>query len=375
MDLQDGQSVEVKGSGAKPYVIKNTAGVYDCTCPAWRNQNATIDRRTCKHIKKLRGDAAEAARIGGAELPGSGGASPLADDVPSDKPVVAPPELLLAESWDGVQDPTGWWMSEKLDGVRAYWDGEKMISRLGNKFYAPERFLYHFRHVKEPLDGELWMGRRMFQKTVSLVRRMKDEWQDVYYLVFDAPKAKGTFEERRARLQELFGLYFYSSDTVFQVAQTPCEGIKHLKEYLASIEKGGGEGVMLRQPGSKYEYGRSHTLLKVKNFKDQEATVIGHYDGRGKHKGRLGALEVQLANGTKFRIGTGFSDAERENPPPVGSVVTFRYQELTTAGVPRFPAYVGRRIDVVVSKGDTEAGPGLQQVDPAAADEVRSRVE
>jgi DNA ligase len=103
---------------------------------------------------------------------------------------------------------------------------------------------------------------------------------------------------------------------------------------------------MLRQPGSAYEAGRSSTLLKVKTFRDAEATVIGHQAGAGKHKGRLGALLVRLADGTEFAVGTGFTDKERGAPPPVGSIITFRYQELSNAGVPRFPSYVGVRIDV-----------------------------
>lgn len=340
MNLKDGQSAWIKGSAAKPYVIKNTGGVYSCSCPAWRNQSVPIDKRTCKHIKELRGEADELARV--------------ADKVPSvveilDKQEVSSataPALLLAQTWDGVQDPTGWWMSEKLDGVRALWDGEQFVSRLGNKFYAPDSFKRHFRHVKTKLDGELWMGRKKFQKTVSIVRRQSGEWQDVYFLVFDMPDAEGSFENRKKQLNDLFIKHFSDNTTVFQVAQTPCTGIRHLKEYLADIERGGGEGIMLRQPESLYEAGRSNTLLKVKSFKDEEAIVVGHYQGKGKHRGRLGGIEVQLNSGVVFRIGTGFSDAERKDPPPVGSVVTFRYQELSTAGVPRFPAYVGRRIDI-----------------------------
>ena len=111
------------------------------------------------------------------------------------------------------------------------------------------------------------------------------------------------------------------------------------------MESLGGEGLMLRQPGSKYETGRSATLLKVKTFKDAEAEVIGHQAGAGRHKGRLGALLVRLPDGTEFSVGTGLSDAERASPPGIGTVVTFRYQELSDGGVPRFPSYVGVRID------------------------------
>src|SRR5215211_5227930 len=116
-DLPDGGSIEMKGSGAKPYVLKNTGGVYSCTCPAWRNQSVGIERRTCKHLRKLRGDAAEETRLGGA-LP--------AKPVQVTTGGVTGPAVLLAETWDGVIDPTGWWLSEKLDGVRAYWDGQQL---------------------------------------------------------------------------------------------------------------------------------------------------------------------------------------------------------------------------------------------------------
>src|SRR4029077_19905074 len=129
-----------------------------------------------------------------------------------------------------------------------------------------------------------------------------------------------------------------------------CKGIPHLREELARVEALGGEGLMLRQPGSKYVIGRSSTLLKVKSFFDAEAEVIGHQGGAGRHKGRLGALHVRLPDGTELYVGTGFSDAQRENPPPVGSTITVRYQELSDGGVPRFHSYAGLRQDEPINK-------------------------
>ena len=113
-----------------------------------------------------------------------------------------------------------------------------------------------------------------------------------------------------------------------------------MRQELSRIESIGGEGLMLREPGSRYEVGRSTTLLKIKTFHDAEAIVIAHQDGKGRHKGRLGALVVKLADGTEFSIGTGISDKDRERPIAIGSQVTFRYQELTDGGVPRFPSFV-----------------------------------
>jgi DNA ligase-1 len=335
-DLADGESIEMKGSGAKPYVLKNTGGVYACTCPAWRNQSVGIERRTCKHLRKLRGDAAEEARLGGA-LP----AKP--PKTVEDGEEAAGPPLLLAETWDNTADLTGWWMSEKLDGVRAYWDGKQFLSRLGNLFHAPDWFVEHLPAV--PLDGELWVARKAFQRTVSIVRRQDktDLWKEVKFLVFDAPGLKEPFERRIEFLADTLG-----SKPLPHAAHHPhdrCRGLDHLRTELARVEALGGEGLMLRQPGSAYEIGRSATLLKVKTFKDAEATVIGHQPGAGKHKGRLGALLVRLADGKEFAVGTGFTDKERESPPAAGSVITFRYQELSDAGIPRFPSYVGVRID------------------------------
>jgi DNA ligase 1 len=334
-DLRDGESVEMKGSGAKPYVLKNVGGVYSCTCPAWRNQSTAIERRTCKHLRKLRGDAAEEARLGGALPQRPVRATPEGEE--------AGPPLLLAATWDNAADLSGWWLSEKLDGVRAYWDGRQFLSRLGNLFHAPNWFVEGLPDV--PLDGELWIDRKRFQRTVSIVRRQDrtDLWAEVRYLVFDAPAAGGGFEERTAFVRDALAARKPRFARPHEHAR--CRGLEHLRDELARVEALGGEGLMLRQPGSPYEAGRSATLLKVKTFHDAEAMVVGHQPGAGRHKGRLGALFVRLPGGTEFAVGTGFSDAERANPPPVGATITFRYQELSEAGVPRFPSYVGTRID------------------------------
>jgi DNA ligase-1 len=337
-DLQDGESIEMQGSGSKPYVLKNVGGVYSCTCPAWRNQSLAIERRTCKHLRKLRGDAAEEARIGGAV--------PVRAKATDGDEKEGPP-LLLAERWDQQADLSGWWMSEKLDGVRAYWDGQRFLSRLGNLYHAPDWFVEGLPDV--PLDGELWIDRKLFQRTVSIVRRQdkSDHWREVRYLVFDAPAHGGHFEQRLEFFQEILA----RRKPRFAAAHPheECKSLDHLRRELARVEALGGEGLMLRQPRSKYEVGRSATLLKVKSFLDAEGRVVGHKAGAGRHKGRLGALQAELADGTRVDVGTGFSDAEREDPPPIGSIITFRYQELSEAGVPRFPSYLGMREDVELS--------------------------
>lgn len=324
-DLQDGQSTTMQGSARQPYTLKNIDGVYSCSCPAWRNQSLPIERRTCKHLRQLRGDAAEQARVG----------QSLASPIPVAANITAPP-LLLAETWGENHDPTGWWLSEKLDGVRAYWDGQRFLSRQGNVYHAPAWFTAGL--PTTPLDGELWLDRKAFQRTVSIVRRQDEpqDWRKIAYLVFDAPTISGPFEERLAFLESLR----LGSAHRRLLAHDRCTGPDHLGDELARIQSLGGEGLMLRQPASYYEAGRSRTLLKVKTFRDAEARVVEHIPGRGRHKGRMGALRVMLPNGTCFSVGSGFSDAEREEPPPIGATITFRYQELTDGGVPRFPTFV-----------------------------------
>ena len=343
-ELSDGEVLLMKGSGIKPYELKNIGGIYSCSCPAWRNQSIAIESRTCKHLRKLRGDESEEARIG-VPLPQRPGKAERSGKNGSSS---APP-LLLANNWDSVTDVSGWWLSEKLDGVRAYWNGQRFLSRQGNTYHAPSWFIKNL--PATPLDGELWVGRQQFQKTVSIVRRQdqSDLWKDVRFLVFDAPAESGGFEKRMDVLRSL--LAGTPDKHVRMVEQSRCQGISHLQKELARILALGGEGIMARQPGSVYESGRSATLLKVKKFHDAEAVVIGHDAGRGKHKGRLGALRVQLADGTEFSVGTGMSDTEREYPPPPGTMITFRYQELSDRGVPRFPSFLRVRSDTEFKMG------------------------
>ena len=242
------------------------------------------------------------------------------------------PQELLAIRWEAGNTSLGW------QSVCAYWDGTGFRSRQGNRYHAPEWFVAGLPDV--PLDGELWLGRKSFQRTVSIVRRQDESrlWEEIAFVVFDAPAIESVFETRQAFLQATFREQKPRYARVLE--QSRCTGLSHLQQELARVESLGGEGLMLRQPESVYETGRSSTLLKVKTFHDAEARVVEHLAGRGRHKGRMGALAVELPDGTSFSVGTGFTDKQRENPPPVDSVITFRFQELTDGGVPRFPSFV-----------------------------------
>ena len=251
--------------------------------------------------------------------------------------------LLLANVWHPSINPTGWWMSEKYDGVRAYWDGQKLWSRKGNLIHAPDYFLAELpRDVV--LDGELWVGHGKFEETVSIVRseRPDDRWDRVHYMVFDAPQAKGAFEQR---MQFLRATVSEGNRFVRVVAHKRCQGVAQLLAERDRVVRQGGEGLMLRQPESAYEAGRSNTLLKVKPYDDAEATVITHEPGKGKFAGKLGALRVRADDGREFSVGSGLTDADRASPPPVGTVITYRFRGLTAKGLPRFPSYLRVRRD------------------------------
>jgi DNA ligase-1 len=265
-----------------------------------------------------------------------------ANAVPPTEKQTLPP-LLLANVWKPSINPTGWWMSEKYDGLRGYWDGQKLWTRKGNLIHAPDYFLAELpRDVA--LDGELWIGYGKFEETISIVRSETpdDRWKLIRYMVFDAPQAPGPFEQR---MQFLRATVLEGNRFVRLVAQERCQGAAQLLAERDRVVRQGGEGLMLRQPGSFYEPRRSPTLLKVKPFDDAEATVIAHEPGKGKYTGKLGALRVRTEDGKEFSIGSGLTDAERDSPPPIGTVITYRFRGLTAKGLPRFPSYLRVRRD------------------------------
>lgn len=263
------------------------------------------------------------------------------------------PALLLANKWEDRVDPTGWWISEKVDGMRAFWDPVKrcLFSRLGNAILCPKALLAGL--PDEALDGELFLGRGRFQELMSVVKnganvgRIEGPWKEVVYIVFDMPKHGGKFEERMETLQELLAAKPVAGALPFARfhQQQLCKDRAHLDEELKIVQTKGGEGLMLRRAGSLYEAGRSSSLLKVKTFQDEEAVVLGYEPGKGRNSAVVGALRCRNRAGIHFSVGTGLNDAQRANPPKVGEIITYRFFELTKDDKPRFPSYVGVRAD------------------------------
>ena len=248
------------------------------------------------------------------------------------------PPVLLANTVEDDFDPTGWLESEKLDGVRAFWNGEVFVSRQGNVYAAPNFFTAKLPH--EPLDGELWTGRSMFQKTISIVKSQSSGklWEKILFAVFDAPSLRGGFEQRLAYLKEL-ELGQFARVHPHSVCANRAEAEAHLKAAAAA----GAEGLMFRKPGSTYEPRRSSTLLKMKPFQDAEAVVVGHEPGKKANKGKCGGLIVRMPNGKTFNVGSGLTAKDRENPPPIGAVVTYKFTGMTDDGLPKCASYVATR--------------------------------
>ncbi len=248
------------------------------------------------------------------------------------------PGLPLAKTYKQDIDIKEYWLSEKLDGARAYWDGKKLVSRQGNVYNAPDWFIAGF--PAQPLDGELWIARSRFEQLMNIIRDTKPTagWSKVRYMVFDLPWPDTPFTERQEKLKTL--LADNSSPYVQRVGQSRISSHEALMKKLDKIAATGGEGLMLRKGDSFYQAGRSDDLLKVKSWQDAEAVVITHLTGKGKYTGMLGALLVETKDNIRFRLGSGFTNQQRYNPPPAGSLVTYKYYGKTVNGLPRFASFL-----------------------------------
>ena len=255
------------------------------------------------------------------------------------------PALMLANVYHPGIDLAAYWLSEKYDGVRGYWDGKRLFTRGGEQVHPPAWFTAGW--PAEPMDGELWAGRGRFEFTVSTVRKQEPEdqaWRQVHFMVFDLPAHPGVFSDRISAYTQL--LKALNRPWVQPVRQEPINSHAQLMQRLDQLVRAGGEGLMLHRGEALYRAQRSDDLLKVKTHDDAEARVIAHVKGQGKYAGVLGALQVRTADGLHFRIGSGLSDAQRRDPPPVGSWITYRYRGLHGSGLPRFATFVRVRADM-----------------------------
>lgn len=337
--------------------------------------------------------------------------------------------LQLAHNFDPSKHGIGgWYASEKLDGMRAYWDGgwtrglltsqvpfantvkdyrrtspplsSSLWSRYGKPIAAPNWWLDCLPDF--PLDGELYLGPGRFQELVSIVKKfipVDKDWEGVEYRVFDLPPdysflAPGkinnpqwtaTFDDMRelAPTRKYGPMNFYKVnnliksgkvslgagpaiwETQVKLSMTTDEASSEIDFLMEDIIGHGGEGLVLRKPESIWTPKRTWDLLKIKRWLDDEAIVKGYIWGKGKLEDLMGALIVDW-NGKVFEL-SGFTDEERKlyysdtgslgtgvpgevasehitNPNfPRGSVISFRYRELTKAGIPKEARYWRKR--------------------------------
>ena len=254
------------------------------------------------------------------------------------------PSLMLAKVYQPGVALADYWVSEKYDGVRGYWDGRQLLTRGGQHIAVPDWFVANW--PATPMDGELWAGRGQFQKTLSTVSQQSPDdaaWRGMRFMVFDLPAHGGRFSERLNALKPLVDEL--KQPWVSAVEQTRPSGSQALQKLLTQTVTDGGEGLMLHRGASLYAGGRSDDLLKLKTHEDSDARVVGHEPGQGKYAGLLGALLVEVP-GTKgqpaqrFKLGAGLSDEQRRQPPPIGSVVTYRFRGTTGSGLPRFATFM-----------------------------------
>ncbi|MEO6319142.1 MAG: DNA ligase [Polaromonas sp.] len=263
--------------------------------------------------------------------------------------VSAPPPLMLANVYRPGVVLADYWVSEKFDGVRGYWDGQRLWTRGGERIAAPDWFTAGWPQIA--MDGELWAGRGQFAKAVSTVRQQTPNdsaWRAMRFMVFDLPAQGGPFSERIPALNGVVSRI--DQPWVQAVEQFKVANPQALQALLAKTVKNGGEGLMLHRGASLYKGQRTDDLLKFKTHEDNEARVVAHVPGNGKHTGQLGALLVEMPAvvgkpAKRFKLGTGFSDAQRKDPPVVGSRVTYRYRGLNDSGIPRFASFLRVRED------------------------------
>jgi len=244
-----------------------------------------------------------------------------------------------ASEWHPQLDPSLYLVSEKLDGVRAIWDGAALRFRSGRPITAPAWFLAGL--PAQALDGELWLERKRFDRLSGTVRKTNPvdaEWRALRYMVFDAPVPDAPFEARVQRLQT--ALQRANQPWLVALEQTRLATLAGLQTRLQQIAALGGEGLVLHRLDAPWQPGRSDAVRKLKLQPDEEARVVSHIAGKGKFEGQMGALLLEMPSGQRFALGTGFSAADRAHPPSIGAQVTYRYRDRTPQGIPKFASYL-----------------------------------
>jgi DNA ligase-1 len=321
MKIQDRRTVQAR-SAAQIFRMKAMALAIAGTLACWPGLSRAAKQAGAEAAPKAHKSATEAKQAS-QETPSAQGGS-LAE---------------WATPWDKRLDPRAYALSEKLDGVRALWDGKKLRFRSGREIAAPAWFLAAL--PPQALDGELWMGRGSFDRLSAAVRKAQpvdEEWRAVRYMVFDAPATGLTFRQRYQRAQDLVS--GTEANWLLVVAQAKVADAHEVPDRLQGVVAQGGEGLVLHHWDALWQPGRSKAVRKLKPQPDEEGRVIALVPGKGQFKGQMGGLLLETPDKKRFTLGTGFSQADRRTPPPVGSWVTYRYRDRTPQGIPRFASFL-----------------------------------
>ena len=282
--------------------------------------------------------------------------------------------LLLAKYDEGLLENgslKGYVVSEKLDGVRAFWDGKVLKARSNKAFAVPKCWLAKFPPFA--LDGELMLENGGFEQLLSVVNKANascEAWGSVRYHIFDTPNATGSLLERLNTAQSYINT-LATPHPLRIIEQRKIESKAQLIVLLKQVSARGGEGLVVRKNAAPYERFRTSNAMKLKAYEDAECKVVAHHEGKGRLTGKFGSLTCEQVfdealmsansanfglNSSKFgsqsaenppqkrtirfKIGSGFDDKERANPPPIGSLITYKFNGYTAKGLPKFPVFL-----------------------------------
>ncbi len=248
------------------------------------------------------------------------------------------PDLFLLKTYDNNKNVVGWVMSEKLDGIRGFWNGEQLISRGGNPINVPSWFTKNYPPFS--IDGELWTKRGDFETISSIVRNKNSNqrWKKITHQIFEVPNQSGGLPDRLAILQQF--LDNNPESPIRIIKQSLITDQQQLPAFLEAVVADKGEGVVVRNPNTEYQTGRLSSALKVKKYFDTECTVLEILPGKGKYQNMMGSVLCQTQEGKQLKIGSGFKGKDRVNPPNVGSKITFKYYGFTKKGNFKYPVYL-----------------------------------
>lgn len=252
-------------------------------------------------------------------------------------PTTLKPDLFLLTTYN-KQEFTGWIMSEKYDGIRGFWDGKQLFSRGGQVINAPKWFTRHYPPFA--IDGELWTKRNDFENISSIVRTQvpDNRWHQITHQIFEVPNQSGGLLDRLTILQTY--LSQHPTTPIHIIKQTSIKQKSEVKYFLHQVISQGGEGVVVRNPNTPYQTGRLKSALKVKPYFDTECLVIEILTGKGKYRDKMGSLLCTTNTKKQVKIGSGFTDRQRQNPPKIGDKITFKYYGFTKKGSFKYPVFL-----------------------------------